>query len=154
MSDSRYAQCTICCYCSIITNNEECQQTALQWESVGSQLTRLQAVWSGVQFSVWAGYFCPLQSTHASFSVGASSPKEWHSGCEADLWPLSDAEVQDDYNYISTPHPPPHMPTLVWTRVTLLLPSHADKIIWEFVQHFSSYLQVQRDRQTWWSSYM
>jgi hypothetical protein len=75
--------CAICCY-SIIANNEECQQTALLWDSVGTQVTRLQAVWSAVQSSVWARYFSPLQSTHALFSVGASSPEERHPGCEAD----------------------------------------------------------------------
>jgi hypothetical protein len=40
------------------------------------------------------------------------------------------------------------MPTMVWTRANLLLPSPADKIVWESVQHFSSYLQIQTDRQT------
>lgn len=64
--------------------HEECQQTALLWESVGSKVTRLQAVWSGVQSSVWARYFSLLQSTHAPFSVGANSPEERHPGCEAD----------------------------------------------------------------------
>jgi len=98
--------CTVCCYCWIKTMMEY-QQTALLWESVGSQVTRLRAVWSGVQYSVWARYFSHLQSTCASFSVGASSPKERHPGCEADPWPPSDAEVQDDCNYISTPHPHP-----------------------------------------------
>jgi len=38
------------------------------------------------------------------------------------------------------------MPTVVWTRANLLLPSPADKIVWESVQYFSSYLQIQTER--------
>jgi hypothetical protein len=134
--------CTICCYCSIITKNEECQQTALLWESVDSQVTRLQAVWSGVQSSVWARYFSPFQSTHAPFSVGASSPEERHPRVWS--WPLTSVWCWGSrwlqlYFYSS---PPPHMPT----RANLLVPSAGDKIVWESVQHFSSYLQIQIDR--------